>query len=126
MVSAVKLMQFVRDIRKTWAYGYDGPLPDAIARPSIEADYLLIDGMDVKGAASDNKREIAHEYLVNPRFESDSPKPFIITTNKDKQGFADHWGNDIATRIFDNAIWLTFSGSRVRRDAVEVTMIEED
>jgi len=128
-VSAVKLMQFIRDIRLTWANNYDGPTQETIARPAIEADYLLIDGMDVKTdrqEAQSNRREIVHEFLVNPRYESDKPKPFIITTNKDKKGFREHWGEDIATRLFQGALWLTFEGSPVRQDATEITMREED
>lgn len=128
MVSAVKMMQFIRDIRATWAMNYDGPSPEAIARPAQEAQYLLIDGMDVKvdsGGAQSNRREIVHEWLVNPRYESDTPRPFIVTTNKGKQGFRDHWGEDICTRLFRDALWIPFEGQRVRRDATEIRMIEE-
>ncbi len=116
----VHLPTYMDAWHKTYSIREDERL-DAQAQlmdPLKKADLLLVDEVNVaddgKGSASPDKTRIFMNHIIQPRWLAGEQKPTIFTTNKPAADFGRHWGERIASRVWEKAHWFKFGGVALR------------
>lgn len=117
----VRLPDYIEAWQRTYNYTDANERADAqrqLSAPLEAADLLLVDEVNVAedsgGRASPDKIRIFTDYIIQPRWSAGTKKPTILTTNKPQESFIKHWGDRLATRVFERAHWLRFGGVALR------------